>query len=102
LSITRTGGLVDLGRLSERYERASATPSGHIVASSIRGRSVAVVDVARRRGIRASLPNGEYDYLRELTATDSGIVAVLSGPQGMRIGVYRLDSAPDAPAMVAR
>jgi Zn-dependent protease with chaperone function len=102
LSITRTGGLVDLGRLSERYERASATPSGHIVASSIRGRSVAVVDVARRRGIRASLPDGEYDYLRELTATDSGIVAVLSGPQGMRIGVYRLDSAPDAPAMVAR
>jgi hypothetical protein len=101
-SITRAGDLVDLGSLSNRYERASATPSGHVVASSIRGRSVAVVDVARRRGIRTSLPDGDNDFLRELTATDSGIVAVLSGSGGMHIAVYRLDAASDPPAMVAR
>ena len=101
-SITRSGAPVDLGSLSSSYVRASASPSGHVVASSARGGSVAIVDVARRHGIRASLPRGDAEYLQDVTATDAGVVAVLGGPQGTRIALYRLEPETGSGAMVAR
>src|SRR5205085_10554994 len=48
LSIARAGGVVDLGMLARRYQRASASPQGQLVASSYSDRSLAVIDVARR------------------------------------------------------
>jgi hypothetical protein len=101
-SIPRSGDPVDLGRLPSRYDRVRASPGGHVVGSSIDGRSVAVVDVAHRRGVRTSIPAGHYDYVRELTATNGGVVAVFGGPGGMRMAVYRLDPAAGEPAVVAR
>jgi hypothetical protein len=101
-SIARSGEPVDLGTLSTGYVRASASPGGHVVASSNSGRAVAIVDVARRRGVRTSLPRGDYDFVNELTATDSGVVAVLGGQHGMRIAVYRLERDPAAARVVAR
>jgi Zn-dependent protease with chaperone function len=89
-SLARDGGLVDLGALSYRYDRASASPSGQVVASSFRGRRVAIVDVAHRRGVRTSLPAGDYSYLREISATDEVVGAVLGTSQGLRLAVYRL------------
>jgi Zn-dependent protease with chaperone function len=100
-SVARQGAVVDLGKLSSRYERASATPNGHVVASTYTGRSLAIIDVARRRGVRTSLPSGDYSHLSEASATDARVVAVLVGEQGARIAVYRLDAAR-SPALVAR
>ncbi|HKH94665.1 MAG TPA: M48 family metallopeptidase [Gemmatimonadaceae bacterium] len=101
-SIARSGDPVDLGILSANYVRASASPGGHVVASSNSGRAVAIVDVARRRGVRTSLPRGDYDFVNELTVTSSGVVAVLGGQQGMRIAVYRLEPDSAGRTMVAR
>jgi hypothetical protein len=99
-SVARSGAVVDLGALSRRYDRAVASPSGHVVASSYDGRSIAVVDVPRRRGVRASLPAGDYSYLREVHATDGRVAAVLGTDQGLRIAVYRLE--PAARSVVVR
>ena len=101
-SVARTGVLVDLGGLPSRYDRASASPSGQVVASSRRGRSVAIIDVARRRGIRTSIPEGDYDVVRELATTNDGVAAVLGGGHGVRIAVYRLDAAAGDSAVAAR
>jgi Zn-dependent protease with chaperone function len=92
-SVARSGTVVDLGALSRRFDRATASPSGHVVASSYGGRSIAIVDVPRRRGVRASLPVGDYSYLREVQASDGRVAAVLGEEQGLRIAVYRLDPA---------
>ena len=92
-SVARRGAVVDLGRLSRRYDRASATPSGHVVASTYGGRALAIIDVERRHGVRTSLPSGDFSYLGEVSATDARVVAVLGGTQGTRIAVYRLDEA---------
>ena len=99
-SVARNGAIVDLGALSRRYDRAVASPSGHVVASSYNGRSIAIMDVPRRRGVRASLPAGDYSYLREVHATDGRVAAVLGSEQGMRIAVYRLE--PTARDVVTR
>ena len=92
-SVARGGAAVDLGRVSSRYERASATPGGHVVASTYGGRSVAIIDIVGRRGVRTSLPSGDFSYLSEISATDARVVAVLGGEQGSRIVVYRLVAA---------
>ena len=99
-SVARRGAVVDLGAMSRRYDRTVASPSGHVVASSYDGRSIAVVDVPRRRGVRASLPAGDYSYLREVHATDGRVAAVLGTDQGLRIAVYRLE--PAARSVVVR
>jgi heat shock protein HtpX len=90
-SVARSGAVADLGALSSRYDRAVPSPSGYVVASTVGGRSIAIVDVARRRGVRTSLPAGDFSYLREVHATAGHLVAVLGAEQGMRIAVYRLD-----------
>ena len=92
-SVPRNGAVVDLGALSRRYDRTVASPGGHVVASSYSGRSIAIVDVPRRRGVRVSLPAGDHTYLREVHATDGRVAAVLGGEHGLRIAVYRLEPA---------
>ncbi|HKP14991.1 MAG TPA: M48 family metallopeptidase, partial [Gemmatimonadaceae bacterium] len=88
---------VDLGILSRRYERATASQGGAVVASSYNGRAIAIVDAARQRGIRTSLPAGDYSYVREISAANDAVLAVLGTPQGgLRLAVYRLET--DAPA----
>ena len=82
--------IVDLGTLSRRYDRATASDGGTVVASSYRGHAVAVVDAMRRRGVRTSLPVRDYSWVREISASDSTVVALLSTQQGMRIAVYRI------------
>jgi len=100
-SVPRNGALTDLGRLSSSYERATASPGGHVVASSHRSRSLAVIDVARRQGVRVTLPS-DGSYLGEVSATDSRVVAVLGGRGGTRIAVYRLEPATSAEKIVSR
>jgi len=82
---------VDLGTLSRRYDRATAGQGGTVVASSYRGNPIAIVDAMHRRGVRTSLPPGGYTYVREISATDSTVLAVLATEQGMRLGVYRVE-----------
>jgi len=44
-----------------------------------------------RRGVRTSLPAGDYTYVREISATDTTVLAVLATEKGMRLGVYRVE-----------
>jgi hypothetical protein len=90
LSIARTGRIVDLGSLSRRFDRATGSPQGRIVASSYRDRSLAVVDVARRRGVRLVLPEGSDGFTRDVTATANAVAVVMTGDGGPRLMVYRL------------
>jgi hypothetical protein len=89
LSIARTGGVADLGMLSRNYERASASPQGQLVASSYTDRSLAVIDVVRKRGLRIALPTGSGTVTRDATATRDALALVLSGNGGPRLVVYR-------------
>jgi hypothetical protein len=82
---------VDLGMLSRRYDRATASEGGTVVASSYRGHAIAIVDAARRRGMRTSLPAGDFSYVREISATDSTVLAMLGTAQGLRLAVYRIE-----------
>jgi Zn-dependent protease with chaperone function len=82
--------VVDLGNLSRRYDRATTSDGGSVVASSYRGHAIAVVDAMRKRGVRTALPASDYSYVREISASDSTVVALLSGRQGMRMVVYRI------------
>jgi Zn-dependent protease with chaperone function len=82
--------LVDLGTLSRRYDRATASDGGTVVASSYRGHAIAVVDAMRRRGVRTSLPVSDYSWVREVSASDSTVLALLSTEKGMRLAVYRV------------
>jgi hypothetical protein len=91
--VPRDGGVVDLGGLPNRYDRAVAGASGQVVASSYRGSAIAIVDVARRRGVRTSIPAGDDTYLREISASDSTVLALLGTRQGLRLAVYRLEPA---------
>jgi hypothetical protein len=91
--VARDGGVVDLGGLPSRYDRAVTSTGGHVVASSYRGNSIAIVDVAHRRGVRTSLPAGDFTYLREVSATDAAVLALLGTEQGLRLAVYRLEPA---------
>jgi len=81
---------VDLGNLALRYDRATASDGGTVVASSYRGHAIAVVDAIRRRGVRTALPTSDYSYVREIRASDSTVVALLSSDKGMKLVVYRL------------
>ena len=100
--VARDGGVVDLGGLPSRYDRAVANAGGHVVASSYRGNAIAIVDVAHRRGVRTSLPTGDYTYLREVSATDAAVVALLGTQQGLRLAVYRLEAAAGTDRVAAR
>ena len=82
--------VVDLGTLSRRYDRATASQGGTVVASSYSGRAIAIVDPARRSGTRTSLPVGDYSYVRELSGANDVVLAVLGTPQGLQLAVYRL------------
>ncbi|MFL5617828.1 MAG: M48 family metalloprotease [Gemmatimonadaceae bacterium] len=82
---------VDLGALSRRYDRATASQGGTVVASSYRGHAIAIVDAMHRRGVRTSLPAGDYSYVREISATDTTVLALLGTARGMRLAVYRLE-----------
>jgi hypothetical protein len=82
--------VVDLGGLARRYDRAMASDGGKVVASSYRGHAIAIVDPLRRRGVRTALPASDLSYVREISASDSTVVALLPGGQGMRLVVYRL------------
>jgi hypothetical protein len=82
--------VVDLGNLSRRYDRATTSDGGSVVASSYRGHAIAIVDAMRKRGVRTALPTSDYSYVREISASDSTVVALLSGRQGMRMVVYRI------------
>ena len=88
--------VVDLGALPRRYDRAAASQGGTVVASSYSGRAIAIVDAARRRGIRTSLPAGDYSYVRELSAANDVVLAVLGTAQGLELAVYRLGMNPRA------
>ncbi len=68
--------------LSRRYQRASASPQGQLVASSYRDRSIAVIDVARRRGLRIVLPEASDSFTRDATATSNVVALILSGTGG--------------------
>ena len=83
---------VDLGTLTRRYDRATASDGGTVVASSYRGHSIAIVDATRRRGVRTALPASDYAYVREIAASgDSTVLALLSVERGMRLAVYRVE-----------
>jgi Zn-dependent protease with chaperone function len=92
-SVARAGQGVAVGALSRRYERSTVSPSGQVVASSYRDRSVAIVDVARRSGVRAALPRGDYSFASEMSATSDLVAAVLSEREGARLAVYRVEAA---------
>ena len=82
---------VDLGTLARRYDRATASDGGTVVASSYRGHAIAIVDATRRRGVRTALPASDLSYVREIDASgDSTVLALLSAERGMRLAVYRL------------
>ena len=82
---------VDLGTLARRYDRATASDGGTVVASSYRGRAIAIVDATHRRGVRTALPAGDLSYVRQIDASgDSTVLALLSAERGMRLAVYRL------------
>jgi hypothetical protein len=106
LSIARTGRVVDLGMLSRRYQRASASPQGQLVASSYSDRSLVVIDVARRRGLRIALPETQDSFTRDATATSDAVAVILSGTGGPRLEVYRLgpvlETASNASVIPAR
>jgi Zn-dependent protease with chaperone function len=80
----------DLGLLSRRFDRATASQGGTVVASSYSGRAIAIVDAAKRRGIRTSLPAGDHAYVREISAANDVVLAVLGTAQGQQLAVYRL------------
>jgi hypothetical protein len=82
--------VVDLGNLARRYDRATTSDGGSVVASSYRGHAIAIVDAMRKRGVRTALPTSDYSYVREISASDSTVVALLSGKQGMRMAIYRM------------
>jgi hypothetical protein len=84
--------LVDLGTLSRRYDRATAGQGGTVVASSYSGGAIAVVDAARRRGIRTSLPAGDHSYVREISGANHVVVAVLGTAQGLCLALYRVEA----------
>jgi hypothetical protein len=90
LSVARNGAVVDLGMLSRRYQRASASPQGQLVASSYTDHSLAVIDVARRRGLHITLPLARGTVIRDATATGDALALALSGDGGPRLMVYRL------------
>jgi hypothetical protein len=82
--------VVGLGNLARRYDRATASDGGTVVASSYRGHTIAIVDPAHRRGVRTALPSNDYSYVREISAEDSTVAALLSAQNGMRLVVYRI------------
>ena len=88
--------VTDLGQLSRRFDRATTSPGGTVVASSYTGRTIAIVDAARRRGIRTTLPGDDHTYVREVSAADDVVMAVLATAHGQQLAVYRLSA--DAPA----
>ena len=90
LSIARSGQVVDLGTLSRHYQRATASPQGQLVATSYADRSLAVIDVARRRALRIALPEPSDSFVRDATATSDAVALILSGTAGPRLVVYRL------------
>jgi len=90
LSIARSGAVVDLGMLSRRYQRASASPQGQLVASSYADHSFAVIDVGRRRGLHVALPLTQGSVIRDATATGDALALALSGDGGPRLVVYRI------------
>ncbi|HEX7978825.1 MAG TPA: M48 family metallopeptidase [Gemmatimonadaceae bacterium] len=90
LSIARNGSVADLGTLSRRYQRASVSSPGLLVASSYTDRALAVVDVVPRKGLRITLPAGSGTIIRDATASGDTLALVLSGAGGPRLAVYRL------------
>jgi hypothetical protein len=62
-----------------------------VVTSSYADRSLAVVDVGARRGVRATVPAGDYSYATGMRATPEGIVALLRGRGHSRLALYRLE-----------
>jgi hypothetical protein len=98
LSIARNGSIIDLGMLSHRYQRASASPQGQLVASSYTDRSLAIIDVARRRALRITLPETSDSFTRDATATSNAVAVILSGNGGPRLMVYRLGSPVETAA----
>jgi hypothetical protein len=94
--------LADLGSLARRYDRATASQGGTVVASSYQGNAIAIVDATRRRGVRTTLPTGEHSYVREVSATDSTVLALLGSAQGLRLVVYRLTPSAAAGRIATR
>ncbi|MBW8768630.1 MAG: M48 family metalloprotease [Gemmatimonadetes bacterium] len=90
VSIARDGRFADLGMLSRRYQRASASPQGLLVASSYMDRSLAVIDVVPRKGVRITLPPATDGRTRDATASGDAVAILLSGEEGSRLLVYRL------------
>jgi heat shock protein HtpX len=89
LRVPRSGAVVDLGTLARNYQRASVSPQGQLVASSYTDRSLAVIDVVRKRGLRIALPTGSGSTTRDATATRDALAVLLSGEGGSRLVVYR-------------
>jgi Zn-dependent protease with chaperone function len=82
---------VDLGTLAHRYDRATASDGGTVVASSYRGHAIAIVDATHRRGVRTALPASDFSWVREVSAPDdSTVIALLSAERGMKVAVYRV------------
>ena len=61
-----------------------------MVASCYRGHAIAVVYSMRRSRVRTAMPANDYSYVREISASDSTVVALLSTEKGMRLAVYRI------------
>jgi hypothetical protein len=94
--------LADLGSLSRRYDHATTSQDGTVVASSYQGNAIAIVDAMHKRGVRTTLPKGEYAYVREVSATDSTVLALLGSAQGLRLAVYRLSATTTTGAIAQR
>jgi Zn-dependent protease with chaperone function len=90
ISIARDGVVADLGRLSRRYQRASASPQGLLVASSYMDHALAVIDVVPRKGLRIDVPSATGGFARDATATGDAVALLTTGEDGSRLLVYRL------------
>jgi len=90
MSVAHSGQAVDLGMLARRYQRATASPQGQLVASSYADHSLAVIDVVHRRGLRIVLPPSNASIIRDATATGDAVAVLLSEKGRPRLVVYRL------------
>jgi hypothetical protein len=90
MSVAHSGQAVDLGMLSRRYQRATASPQGQLVASSYADHSLAVIDVVHRRGLHIVLPPSNASIIRDATATGDAVAVLLAEEGRPRLVVYRL------------
>ncbi|MEO6526538.1 MAG: M48 family metallopeptidase [Gemmatimonadaceae bacterium] len=91
--VSRKGSLSSLATMPRRFRTVNPLAAGQLVATSRADRSLAVVDVATRRGLAAALPRDDVGRVRATGIAPGGVVALLSGREGTRVVRYRLEPA---------